>query len=500
VFILYYRSNNSLPESLWRQIIGEFWLDFFEGLHGLDIRQIGGFLGRFTSLKMDSAVTKAISSSMRIIARVLILSSLVLIACGKDKVVIRYLLPPAPVDLISPDADAFISADTATFVWHPVADVVRYQLQVSRSTDFLEKSLDVHSADTVYTSHTDFANGSYFWRVRGENADGINGDWSDARIRAFYKSDYVDYMELVSTIQTVGVAQDVFLRNDTAYVADGQADLTVINVQDKYNPSLIMNIDTIDDDFARGVYISPTDTIPYAFVADTDGRIQALKIDTTFLYNASIGLDQNIQDITGMTISDTLWLFAVSSGFNRRKLAYYQIIFTPIPEAPIFIAHDMPADANGLWVDSSFAYVACGVAGLVIVNLEDLYGPTIQSSLDLEGSALSICVDGDYAYLACDRAGVYVVDLSADRTNPSIAARINTSGRTKDIQVAGQHAFIADGSGGLKVIDISLPDSAHFVAAYQTPYAYGIWADEDYIYICDRDEGLMIFENRTSKY
>ena len=80
---------------------------------------------------------------MRISAYAFLLSSLVLIACGKDKVVIRYLLPPAPIDLISPDADAFISADTATFVWHRVADVIRYQLQVSRSPDFLQRSLDV---------------------------------------------------------------------------------------------------------------------------------------------------------------------------------------------------------------------------------------------------------------------------------------------------------------------------------------------------------------------
>jgi hypothetical protein len=59
----------------------------------------------------------------------------------------------------------------------------------------------------------------------------------------------------------------------------------------------------------------------------------------------------------------------------------------------------------------------------------------------------------------------------------------------------GDYAFIADGSGGLKVIDVSVPDSAHFVAAYNTPYAYGVYADSGYIYICDRDEGLMIFEN-----
>jgi hypothetical protein len=479
---------------------GEFWLDFFDDPPGTAFLRAGGSVERFVGPTMQSLVRKTIWFASTVFVYSLAFLSLAFVACGKDKVVIRYLQPPAPIELVSPAGDAFISTDTTTFVWRRGEDVIRYQLQVCRSPDFIDKSLDVHSAETTYTSQTDFANGSYFWRVRGENADGISGDWSDAPVGTFYKSDYVDYIELLSSLHTLGIAQDVFLRNDTAYVADGQADLTIVDVQDRSSPFIIMNIDTIDDDFAKGVYVSPADTIPYAFVADMDGRIQALKVDTTFIYNASIGLDQNLEDITGLTIEDTLWLFAVSSGFNRRKLSYYQIIFTPIPEAPIFISHDMPADANGLWVEREFAYVACGVSGLVIVNLEDLYGPVIQSSVDLEGSALSVCVDGDYAYVACDRAGIYVVDLSADRSSPSIATQINTSGRTKDVQVAGQYAFIADGSGGLKVIDISVPDSAHFVAAYDTPYAYGLWADSQYIYICDRDEGLMIFENRISKY
>jgi hypothetical protein len=65
--------------------------------------------------------------------------------------------------------------------------------------------------------------------------------------------------------------------------------------------------------------------------------------------------------------------------------------------------------------------------------------------------------------------------------------------------VIDNFAFIADSDGGLKVIDATIPDSAHFVAAYATPYAYGLTATRDYIYVCDRDLGLMIFENRISR-
>ena len=63
------------------------------------------------------------------------------------------------------------------------------------------------------------------------------------------------------------------------------------------------------------------------------------------------------------------------------------------------------------------------------------------------------------------------------------------------MQVVGNYAFIADASGGLKAVDITIPALSHVAATYATPYAYGVWADSRYIYICDRDEGMLIFAN-----
>lgn len=420
----------------------------------------------------------------------------IIAGCGEEKVIIGYLEVPPPVELVSPPADTFVTEGILTFHWRSSDVAVRYQLHVSSSDNFISKTIDIETTDTSYTNQSELANNNYFWRVRGENGDGLKGDWSDAEIWTFFKSDYVNYMELVSSIKTVGIAQDVFIRGDTAYVADGQADLTIVNIIDKHNPSMIRNIDTIDDDFAKGVYVAPGDTVPYAFVADMDGKIQAIHVrDTTFLFNNSIGFNQNLEDLTGVIRNDdSLWLFTVSSGFGRRKLSYYQIIYDPIPVEGMFGEMDLPADANGVWADSQYAYVACGIAGLIIVDVGDIMNPVLTSSIDLESSSLSVDVEGDYAYIAADRAGFFIIDVT-DKYDPVLATQINTSGRTRDVHVVGDYAFIADGSQGLKVIDISNPDSAYFVTAYDTPYANGILADSNFVYLCDRDEGLMIFEN-----
>ena len=238
-------------------------------------------------------------------ALLLIVGMLAIAGCGEEKVVIRYLKAPSSVELISPPIDTFITVNNPTFHWHPLDDAVRYQIQVSSSPYFINNTINTTWLDTTYTTISEIPNNTYFWRVRGQNADTLWGDWSDADIWSFYKSDYMDYINPLSTIATYGLAQDVFVRGDTAYVADGQADLTVINVMDKSDPYIIRNIDTIYDDYANAVYVHATDTFPYAFVADLDGRVQVINVaDTTFLFNISFG-EQNLTDLDGGLIDVT---------------------------------------------------------------------------------------------------------------------------------------------------------------------------------------------------
>lgn len=434
--------------------------------------------------------------------------------CGKTKEIIRYRDFPTPVSLETPPADTFITAGNPTFIWHSLDQTINYQLQVAKTSDFVSRTIDIQTTDTSHTAAAEIPNSTYFWRVRAQNQDALWGDWSDADIRTFIKSDYVNYFDLVAQINTYGVPQDAFLRNDTLYVADGQADLTLVDVSMPANPMLIRNIDSGDDDFAKGVFVPPTsftaDPYPFAYVADMDGRIQAMNVaDSTFLSNQPFGTDQNIEDVTGVvrtfspdSTAANLWIFAVSSGFNRRKISYYEIKYEPLPNPwGFFNTINLPADAMGLCLDEHYAYVACGSAGLAILDITDLgnvvtypaYPLTFQGGVT--GPALSIEVSGDYAYLAADRAGLFVVNIR-DRRNPVTVAQINTSGRSKDVQITGNYAYLADADGGLKLIDISVPESAHFAAAYATPYAYGLLATPDHIYLCDRDFGLMVFENR----
>ena len=389
-------------------------------------------------------------------------------------------------------------------------------------------------------------NGAYYWRVRAKNEHNIWGDWSDASIWTFRVNDNSNYIRLLSRIQTVGIPQDLIVENNIAYIADGQADLTVVDVTDPVLPTMIGNVDAGTDDFAKGLWKQPGDN--YVFIADMDGKVQIADIrqplDPYALGNVNVGLDQNLEELQGIYYQDSLFMLTVSSG-ARNFFRLYHIIYDPLPHDNQQFSSNailLPADAMGLYFDTMsvwvqyhdttkfdstyyefapgrFVYVANSEAGLQIIDISHTHPFAFPDSAveliggcrvvgwgDTPGNALSVVARGKYAYIADDRWGFQIFRLpdtipSYDNVlpfdaNPELISSVNTSGRTKDLQLVGDYCFLADGSGGLKVINVGNPYAPQFVAAYTTPYAYGIWADSGYIYITDRDLGLMIFENR----
>jgi hypothetical protein len=470
--------------------------------------------------------------------------------CTKEKVVIYGQLPPKVRLLAPPNIDSIYVA-VPVFVWEKQSSATGYQIQIASDVAFTGLMVETTVSDTSYTHSGVVSNGQYFWRVRAKNANGIWGDWSDASIWSFHVNDNSNYIVLLASFMTLGIPQDVFVEGNIAYVADGEADLTLVDITDHAQPTLIGNIDTGSDDFSKAVWKRPGDN--YAYVADMDGKLQVLDVSLPInpyaVGNANLGLDQNLEDLLGFTYRDSLYIFTVASGGARTQvLRSYRIMSDSItlPQADPFYQPNaiiLPADAMGLcydtmsvyvkyqnpkggdstyyeYINGQFIYVADASSGLFMVDISRTHpfeapdsvvkligNPRTVGSGDSPAVSLSVQTKGRYAYVADDRGGLSVFGLpdtipaydnlvQLTVTLPYVG-NLNTSGRTKDLQIVGDYCFLADGSGGLKVVSIADPVNPVFVAAYTTPYAYGIWADQDYIYITDRDNGLMIFENRV---
>ena len=432
-------------------------------------------------------------------------SVLVLQGCTKEKIIYRDMVRPGKITKLSPVNGDTLTAGPPVLIWSSQQGAVEYQVQVNDLTDFYAPTYDIATTDTFVVLPDSTGDNRYYWRVRAMNADDLWGDWSDESIWNFLLDAVQSPVRLVGMIQTYGYAQDVTVVNERnrAYVADGQAELTVVDITDKSNPSLVGNLNIgLSHDFTKAVFVAPGDS--FAYVADMDGRIQIFSMKEPLLnpdnYVATFGSERNMEEVVGRIINDTLYILGVSTTFNNRQVLFYQVPYNPLPDPTagvIINATLMYADCNGLdfSADSNYLAIANDELGLQMIDITDILNPSPAAvgSVDFAGSALSVQVRGNYAYLAADWTGLWIVDISTP-TNPVIVANFETTGRSKDVALADSFAFIADGGDGLKVANIANVTAPQFVAAYTTPYAYGIWADENYVYLADRDWGLLIFE------
>jgi hypothetical protein len=138
--------------------------------------------------------------------------------------------------------------------------------------------------------------------------------------------------------------------------------------------------------------------------------------------------------------------------------------FTPTALGSIAI----PGYANNVDVNGSFAYVAAGANGLVVVNVASPTSPVIVATLDTPGNANDVRVLGNRVYIADGSAGLRIIDV----TNPAAPLALgafDTPGEANDVIVSGNYAYVADGVAGVEIIDISNPAVPVLVRTIDTP-------------------------------
>ncbi len=87
----------------------------------------------------------------------------------------------APPNLSNPENFSYGNSTTPMFQWGATENAVSYQLQVSSQKNFSINEIDIEGlTDTIYQSIIPLNQISrYYWRVRGQNLEGIYGAWSE---------------------------------------------------------------------------------------------------------------------------------------------------------------------------------------------------------------------------------------------------------------------------------------------------------------------------------
>jgi serine/threonine protein kinase len=161
-------------------------------------------------------------------------------------------------------------------------------------------------------------------------------------------------------------AEDIFIDNDLAYIAQGSDGLYIIDVSDLQNISIVSNF-------------------------NTEGDAWKIFIKDNFVY-----------------VLNRMW------SKDRYIRVDLQIIDMNNPKNPYSMSNlELPGFATDIFVEDDFIYVANqhDYIGLQIIDIQDKENPCIINDIYIEGHPFSISIKDDYAYIACREGGLKIVKL-----------------------------------------------------------------------------------------
>jgi hypothetical protein len=293
-------------------------------------------------------------------------------------------------------------------------------------------------------------------------------------------------LTLVGHLETNGIASDISLNGNYAYIADGVNGLVVADFSDSSIPDDAFRLALPGDNGAIEMQSS------YLYMADKTDTVRIVSIvnptNPSQIGNCYLNADQP----TEIDVQDSVVCVACrGSGIA--------IVDVTTPSAPSVITYfDTPGQAYDLEIADTLLYVADGTTGLLVINVVDPSNPSIVGSYNTNGIAQGVNVQGNILYVADGSAGIKIFDIS-DPTNPQILGAFDTPGTAKEvIYKTPSILFVPDGTG-MRVLDVSTPSSPNelgFISSFgtSTKLAYA----GKMIYLVDGSDGIYLIHGELT--
>ena len=294
--------------------------------------------------------------------------------------------------------------------------------------------------------------------------------------------------KVVSKFITAGYSQDLLIKDSLVYIAQGEGGLMIVNVADPKNPKTV----SITSEDVRGY----------------STKI-AIKDSAIYLAAGSFG-------VTVLNIARPETPIGTASNLSMKPAKNIYILgdymFTAVSEQGVKIAEvsfpTQPDIRGGVQttgfgqgvatnVDSSYLLVANGELGLEIFDISNFQGgfgiyPQVGWT-DTPGYAEAVIVSENesIAFMACGVGGLQIIDFS-DTSDVHIIGSYDGVGYAKELNYHSQRIYMTAELGGLQIIDVSDLTKPSLIGMIETEFALGVDNDENYIYVADEDEGLII--------
>lgn len=225
-------------------------------------------------------------------------------------------------------------------------------------------------------------------------------------------------------------------------------DLTQIG---SYNiPRALDEICLVDDNYA---YLPSLDGFEIVNIQNPNAPMPVARYEDSF-YSDKMDIFVQGNYAYMATGSGPLYIYNINDPLNPYEEGYYR-----------YGTH--PNWTYGVCVEDTLAYVAMRPGGFHIVNVADPQNPSWISNLSLYGVPKKVQVMGDYAYLLTSR-GIEVIYIN-DPANPELAGNFYTVGDAWGLAIANGLAFTTDDQSSFYVIDISNPASPTLLATCSIP-------------------------------
>jgi hypothetical protein len=171
-----------------------------------------------------------------------------------------------------------------------------------------------------------------------------------------------------------------------------------------------------------------------------------------------------------------------------------RIMDLSVPETPMPLGEcALPGTPMGLVRFGAYVMVACGDAGLQVIDVTDLEEPHLAGAAS--GDCLDVIESGGLLYAAAGHDGLRVFD-PLDPTCPREIGRCQVPGRVHGLCVAGGYAYLGAGTGGLQIVEVSEPESPVLRGGYDEFYSSfsHVAVAEDYAFLPSGNYGLKVFD------
>lgn len=278
---------------------------------------------------------------------------------------------------------------------------------------------------------------------------------------------------------TSGVIRDLRIAGNIAYLADGPAGLTLIDVGGAL-PRLLGSNNKLGD--VEHVAVDADRVL----VSNRDGDLLLLDVTRPTLPLLVSKLRTEAAPGHIAWNDGDAWL-ATKRGIQR--------IDFHAEAAPLI--SDEGVNLGGSrrgFIKDNILYVADWFSGLHLYDITDPGSLHHVGNFHTPGSSKGVVVRDGVAFVGDDDHGVQIIDVS-DPAKPRLLSNIPTPGLAYTMKLVGPLLYIADHRGGLHIADIGDVRAPRLLGSYDTPgKAWAVDVRGPYAFVADDVSGLLIFD------